>query len=300
MEDTNTHKGAHKELALSAILEALLFYFAEPVSLKKLSQITKWDIDAIRRALVELDGKLRSRESGIIVIVHNDEASLGTAPEASAMIEAIAKEELSKELSKASLETLSIVCYKGPITRADIDYVRGVNSTFILRNLQTRGIVEKLENPMDSRAALYAPTMQAMQYMGVARREDLPRFDEVQEQLSSFLAEREVETGAIVQGTTESPRVVHGALDSERAALAGPDATDSVAIVCDTNGDGIMTSEECETAPAANQHIGHEGQNDLSRDADIAEEDLMAPAYLDEDVEEHLKKDEERAEHDRS
>lgn len=277
--NATTHN--EKELSLASTIEALLFYFAEPVSLKKLSAMTKWDVEAVRDALAQLSEKYSSHESGIALIVHNDEASLVTSAPASKFIEAIAKEELNKELSRASLETLSIVCYKGPLTRADIDYVRGVNSTFILRNLQMRGIVEKLDNPSDSRAAFYAPTMQALQYMGVARREDLPRFAEVQEQLSAFLVERDEE-----DAPSESPVPAMAAIE---------DSAEDEAILCDTNNDGVLTAEECE--PMNRPHVPmHDSDADLEVDADIAEEDLMAPSYLDDDVEKHLTEDKEKLE----
>ena len=68
---------------------------------------------------------------------------LGTAPQMSATVETLTKEELMKDLGKAGLETISIILYKGPISRAEIDYIRGVQSNFILRNLLVRGLIEK-------------------------------------------------------------------------------------------------------------------------------------------------------------
>lgn len=86
------------------------------------------------------------------------------------------KEELSKDLSKASLETITIILYKNGATRSEIDYIRGVNSSFILRNLAIRGLVEKVPSPDDSRKITYRPTFDLLSYMGVTRIEEIKEF----------------------------------------------------------------------------------------------------------------------------
>jgi len=118
---------------------------------------------------------------------------LGTAPEMGELIEALIKEELSKDLGKAGLETLSIVLYRGPISRSKIDYIRGVSSTFILRNLLVRGLVERVSNPDDQRSFLYKPTFELLSYLGISRIEDLPEYDAVKQELESFQAVKDVE-----------------------------------------------------------------------------------------------------------
>ena len=89
-----------------------------------------------QRVRAQLEQDLKGR--GLSLVRTDDEVMLGTAKEFSGLIEDLAKEELSRDLGKAGLETLSIVLYLGPITRADIDYIRGVNSQFILRALLIR------------------------------------------------------------------------------------------------------------------------------------------------------------------
>jgi segregation and condensation protein B len=111
---------------------------------------------------------------------------LGTAKELSSLIEQLTKEELTRDLGKAGLETLSIVLYQGPISRADIDYIRGVNSQFILRNLLIRGLVERVDNPADARSFLYQTTLQLLSHLGISKREDLPEFDKVREDIAAF------------------------------------------------------------------------------------------------------------------
>ncbi len=175
-------------MELANTIEAILFYQAEPMTVKRLSVLLKRSEGEVRDALKVLEEKLLS--SGLRLITNGDEVVLGTSPDASALIEAITKEELSKELSKASLETLAIVLYKGPITRAEIDYVRGVNSTFILRNLLIRGLVEKIENPNDQRSFLYKPTFQLLEHMGVTKIDDLPAYHDTLATLAGFVASK--------------------------------------------------------------------------------------------------------------
>jgi len=109
---------------------------------------------------------------------------LGTNPELSHLIEYLQKEELNKELSKASLETLSIVLYKNGATRADIDYIRGVNSSFTLRALSIRGLVEKTTDPKDARRYIYKPTFDLLSYMGVKNMTELPEYVETSQNLN--------------------------------------------------------------------------------------------------------------------
>jgi len=112
--------------------------------------------------------------------------TLRTAPGADAFLEKERKEELSRDLGKAALETLAIVLYKGPVSRSDIDYIRGVNSTFILRSLAIRGLVERVPHPRDQRAYLYKPTPDLLGHLGIRSLEELPEYQTITEELRSF------------------------------------------------------------------------------------------------------------------
>ncbi|HJL55785.1 MAG TPA: SMC-Scp complex subunit ScpB, partial [Candidatus Paceibacterota bacterium] len=174
-------------MKLDTKIEALLFFKGEGVKIKELVKLLKTDKEDVENALLELKEKLSDR--GIGLIRKEDEVMLGTVSEMSDLIEEIRKEELTKDLGKAGAETLSIVLYKGPITRAEIDYIRGVNSTFILRNLLIRGLVEKVPNPKDQRSFLYKPTLELLSYLGISGIEELPEFDTVQSEIKTFIQE---------------------------------------------------------------------------------------------------------------
>ena len=169
-------------------IEAILFWKGEPMSRKRLAEILSSSAKAsdgqgrigqleINEAIEKLKENLKNR--GIVLIEKDDEITLGTAPELSSLIEKLQKEELNKELSKASLETLSIILYKSGIGRSEIDYIRGVNSSFILRALSVRGLVERETDPKDNRRYIYKPSFELMSYMGIKSLEELPDWAEV-------------------------------------------------------------------------------------------------------------------------
>ena len=180
---------APMNLPLSAQLEALLFWKGEPVTHKRVADILKVDAATLNAAIVELEAKLLNEggsKRGLVLVQKEDELMLGTAPEVAPLIEQLTREELTRDLGKAGLETLSIVLYKGPISRREIDNIRGVNSTFILRNLLIRGLVEKITSPNDQRSFLYKPTMALLTFMGLTKLEELPEYVSMRAQVEAF------------------------------------------------------------------------------------------------------------------
>lgn len=165
-------------------IEALLFWKAEPVKMERLAEWLKTPLDEITTALIQLETSLAGR--GIVLVRKEDEVMLGTAPELSETIERLTKEELNRDLGKAGLETLSIILYYGPITRAEIDYIRGVNSTFVLRTLLIRGLIERVQNKNDLRTFLYKPTFELLSHLGISDVSKLPEYDNVRTELEAF------------------------------------------------------------------------------------------------------------------
>ena len=146
-------------------IEAILFWKGEPVSKKKLTEIFGVEQTQINEALTKLKEIYQSR--GIVLIKKDSEVMLGTAPEFTDLIENLQKEELNKDLSKSSLETLSVILYKNGVNRREIDYIRGVNSSFSLRNLLIRGLIQKSIDKNDNRRYIYQPTLETLQFMGL-------------------------------------------------------------------------------------------------------------------------------------
>lgn len=168
-------------------IEAYLFYNGSPVSFDELKKVCELDDEQLQLAITELEQHL---EGGALTLVKDaTTVVLATKKEMGDFITALRKEELSKDIGKAGLETLSIVLYHGPITRAEIDYIRGVNSSFILRALMVRGLVKKETRHNDARTFVYLPTLELLTHLGVPSVEALPDYASVTATLASFLNE---------------------------------------------------------------------------------------------------------------
>jgi len=182
-------------------LEAVLFWKGEPISIKKLSQIFDKKEEEISAALKTLEMNLSNR--GMILIFKEDEVTLGTSKDATEIIEKLTKEELVKDLGRAGLETLSIIIYQGPISRAEIDYIRGVQSTFIVRNLMIRGLVEKIPNPKDQRIFLYKPTFELLSFLGLTKIEDMPEFAEARKEIENYKNSSKIEEVSLIDSENQ-------------------------------------------------------------------------------------------------
>lgn len=185
---------------LDSKIEAVLFWKAEPMNVAKLGKIFSVSAEEVETSLAALEERLKGR--GVSLVRKDDEVALRTSSEASALILKLTKEELARDLGKAGLETLSIVLYQGPLSRREIDYIRGVNSNFIVRNLLVRGLIERVDNPKDQRSFLYRPTFELLSYLGISRIEDMPEYVAVRKELETFSAQSPQEED--VEGSARS------------------------------------------------------------------------------------------------
>ncbi|MDB5189185.1 MAG: scpB [Parcubacteria group bacterium] len=172
-------------LPTPALLEAVLFAAGESLSKKRLATILEISPEELTEAIGELHSNLNGH--GLALIETADELELRTAPDASAIVKKLREAELSRDLGKASLETLAMILYRGSATRGEIDWVRGVNSGAAIRSLTLRGLIERSEDAADKRRARYTPTVDALAHLGVSKREDLPRYSE----FTATMAEQE-------------------------------------------------------------------------------------------------------------
>lgn len=171
-------------MSLAQSIVAILFFRGEPVSFEDLAAYLQVDTTILKATIAEVRTSVAA--AGLAVLETDTALELRTGADASSLIEKIRKEELSKDLGKAALETLSILMYKGPSTRAEVDYIRGVNSTAILRNLMIRGLVEKDQNPHDQRSFLYKPTHDLLAHLGIQSQSEMPAYAEIQQELATF------------------------------------------------------------------------------------------------------------------
>lgn len=169
-------------------IEAYLFWKGEPITIKNLCKTLDVDAETIEQGLAML-AKKADTDSGIVLIRYDDMVTLGTHIDVNDFIENMIKDDLQKELGKSALETLAIILYQGPVKRSDIDYVRGVNSQFILRNLLIRGLITRVDDPSDERAFLYRPSLELLAFLGITDISQLPEYEEVIGKLAGFKAE---------------------------------------------------------------------------------------------------------------
>jgi segregation and condensation protein B len=161
---------------LSAKIEALLFIYGEPMTYKKIAATLGITEEQTREAAQYLNENMKGDARGLFLITNDGKIQLTTKPEYGKLLEDIVKEEMSENLTTASLETLAIVMYAGPISRAEIDYIRGVNSSFILRSLSIRGLVDRAIDPKRSNVYLYKASIDLLKLLGLANVESLPDY----------------------------------------------------------------------------------------------------------------------------
>jgi segregation and condensation protein B len=166
----------------SARLEALLFAAGESLPKKRLAILLELSAEELRAAAVELRDRLEG--TGLSLMEAGEELELRTIPGAATVLKKFRESELSRDLGKASLETLALILYKNGATRSEIDWIRGVNSAAALRSLQLRGLVERSEDITDRRRIRYSATVDALAHLGVSQLQDLPSFVELTESLS--------------------------------------------------------------------------------------------------------------------
>jgi segregation and condensation protein B len=160
---------------LSALLEALLFVAPSPTPITRLAQVLGIDAAKVEEVLVALEDSYVSQDRGVRLLRRGDRVHLTSAPSAASFIEKFLGLDLSTKLSTAALETLAVVAYRQPLTRAEIEAIRGVNCDGVMKTLLSRELVEavgRLEQP--GRPFVYGTTVQFLQYFGIESLERLP------------------------------------------------------------------------------------------------------------------------------
>lgn len=179
-EEKNMIRG----LDLHAKMEALLFYYGEPMQTKKMANVLGIKKEECEAALLEWEAALKNNGSrGVTLLRLDDGVQLVTKPDLKDIGEKVLKEEIRENLTPATLETLALVAYLGPLPRSTVDYIRGVNSSFTLRNLVMRGLVDR---DQEGNMYSYRPSFAFLKHMGVEKPDDLPEFDHFHTILKRF------------------------------------------------------------------------------------------------------------------
>jgi len=160
-----------------AILESILFVAGEPVTIGQLAETLQTKRSLARKAVRSLAEEYQER--GLRIQYERGQVQMVTAPKMSAYVERFLGLQLSGKLSVASLETLAMIAYQQPITRPEIEAIRGVNCQGVLKNLMARGLIEELDR-LDTvgRPIVYGTTFEFLRYFGLENLAELPRLEE--------------------------------------------------------------------------------------------------------------------------
>lgn len=156
-------------------IQALLFASPKPLTLRQIANHLGAPSDDVEAQLSLLFGSMNTEESGIHLMRHPEGYQLITNPACAEVVEKLTKDEAG-ELTRPSLETLTIIAYRGPLTRAELEAIRGVQCALILRNLLIRGLI--LERDDSSRGEpVYTLSGDTLRYLGVHSEKELPDYE---------------------------------------------------------------------------------------------------------------------------
>jgi segregation and condensation protein B len=162
---------------LKSILESVLFVANKPLSVKDFAKLLGQQAFAIQGALDQLVEE--RKDSGIVLLENNGWYQLATQPTNTTIVKDFLNADLREKLTDATVEVLSIIAYRQPISKAEIEAIRGVSSQYSIRHLLMRGLIEKVPNPNDARGFLYETTTEFLQHLGMTSVRDLPEFEKL-------------------------------------------------------------------------------------------------------------------------
>lgn len=159
-------------------IEGILFAAGEPVKTAKLAAVLEIETSAVEEAVKLLKYEYDTQERGLMIIDIDEGYQICSRPEYYNYIQVILGEQRRQALSNAAMEALAIIAYKQPVTRGQVEYIRGVNSDSAVNRLVERGLIEEcghLDAP--GRPILYRTTQNFLRCFGLSTPKDLPELD---------------------------------------------------------------------------------------------------------------------------
>ncbi len=166
---------------LKSQLESLLFVSNKPLSLKQLAKFTNAEESVAKQTLETLAAERVN--SGVVILEASGNYQMATNGANAEMVKTFLNSDLREKLTDATVEVLAIIAYRQPISKAEIEAIRGVNSQYSIRHLLMRGLIEKIPNPNDARGSLYQITTDMLQQLGITSVNDLPEFSKLVEHI---------------------------------------------------------------------------------------------------------------------
>ena len=184
-------------MPLKSQLESLLFVAIKPLAAKELASLTSAKTKEVEEALAELETDYKTGDRGLSLVKNNNQYQITTAPGSANLVAEFLKDETSGELSQPSLEALTIIAYRGPIGKLELEKIRGINCSLIIRNLLLRGLIEEKYDKIKDEH-YYTVTHDFIRFLGLSSTSELPDYaklsqsEEVKETLDSVLAEEKI------------------------------------------------------------------------------------------------------------
>lgn len=174
---------------LVSIVESILFVSGEPIKKAKFLKILSVDNEKLEELLKILSMRYADSQSGLMLIEKGEEVQLVSNPENAEFVESLVKGELQDSLSNAAMEVVSIIAYRGPISKVEIEAIRGVNCSYTLRNLLLRGLIERNDNQRDARGYVYVISFDFLKKLGIDDVKKLPDYGilSVDERINSII-----------------------------------------------------------------------------------------------------------------
>jgi segregation and condensation protein B len=160
----------------TAHIEAILFVASKPMRIASIAKIVQISAEEVHTILEQLHDAYEARGAGIALAQSGDMVQLVTAPACVELVSQFQEKELTGELTKAQLETLTVIAYQQPITRPELEDIRGVNSSVILRTLLLRGLIVESQSPQDI-FPVYELSIDALRGLGITAVTDLPEYE---------------------------------------------------------------------------------------------------------------------------
>lgn len=175
---------------LKSIIESLLFTWGEPLDIKEIASIVEVNEKELSKVMQEMIDEFDYNMRGIKIIKVNDSYQLGTRPENFEWIKKLANPKTAKNLSTAALETLSIIAYRQPIIKSDIEAIRGVRCDKAIETLMERGLIEEMGRlERVGRPILYGTTDVFLRCFGLESLENLPPLKDIVDDIDNINTE---------------------------------------------------------------------------------------------------------------
>ncbi len=195
-------------MSLISQIESLLFISNRPLTAKKLAELVEAKPDEVAAALEALRDATNGEGRGVALVKAGESYQFATRGEHAKLVAAFVKDELVGEMTRPQLETLTIIAYRGPVAKSELERIRGVNCSLILRNLMIRGLVETTDTPSDPTDPLaqlmirYQVTHEFLRFLGLTSIEHLPEYEQLSkhEYLEAMKSQDEQTSGSGTSG----------------------------------------------------------------------------------------------------